>query len=212
MIFVVIAIAVLPAILHRDPAPGLTTTRARSRSLECEWHSTAVGSQRYPGEIAPERPRGEYVNRDALVCTERLMRPGLRADRDEAVLSSLDALVTDLTGAAGDLHPELAAQTWLVEAYYPSTQVSAKLSFAAKNALVARGLRVSDRTPILSAGDVDVLTRLGPEAAYPGACRRYTDNGSLHPGDTLLAVVSRDPLETTLHAGLCTDGVWTWLK
>lgn len=165
-----------------------------------------------PGEIAPERPRGEYVNRDALVCTERLMRPGLRADRDEAVLSSLDALVTDLTGAAGDLHPELAAQTWLVEAYYPSTQVSAKLSFAAKNALVARGLRVSDRTPILSAGDVDVLTRLGPEAAYPGACRRYTDNGSLHPGDTLLAVVSRDPLETTLHAGLCTDGVWTWLK
>ena len=212
MIFVLLAIAVLPAILHRDPAPGLTTTRARSRTLECEWLGTALGSQRYPGEVAPERPRGEYVNRDALVCTQRLMRPGLREARDEAILSSLEALVTDLTGAAGDLHPELTAHTWLVEAYYPNTPVSSKLTFATKNALVSRGLQVSDRTPILSAGDVEVLTRMAPEAAYPGACRRYADNGSLHPGDTLLAVVSRDPLETTLHAGLCTDGAWTWLK
>ena len=212
MIFVVIAIAVLPALLHRDPAPGLTNPRARSRALECEWLSTQMASQRYPGQIAPERPRGEYVNRDALVCTQRLMRPGLREDRDEAILASLEALVTDLTASATDLHPELRPQTWLVEAYYPSTQVSAKLSFATKNALVARGLQVSDRTPILSAEDVNVLSRMAPDAAYPGACRRYTDNGSLQPGDTLLAVVHRDPRETILHAGLCTDGVWAWLK
>lgn len=212
MIIVLVLVAVLPALIHRDPAPGLTMSRERSRTLECERVNTAVGSQRYPGEIAPTRPRGEYMDRSALVCTERLMRPGLRADRDEAILSTLGAVVTDLTAAAGDLHPELATRTWLVEVYHPSAQVSAKLAFATKNALVGRGLAVSDRTPILAAGDVDVLTRLPPEEAYAAACRRYTSNGSLGAGDTLLAVVSRDPRETILHAGLCTDGQWAWLQ
>lgn len=212
MILVVLAIAILPAVLHRDPAPGLTTPKARSRSLECERVSPEVGSQTRPGEILPERPRGEYVRRDALICTERLLRPGLREARDEAILSELDGIVTELGSAAADLHPELADHTWLVEVHHPSAQVAAKLSFATKNVLVGRGLPVSDRTPLLSAGDVDTLTRLPPDQAYAGACRRYTDNGSLHAGDTLLAVVNRDPRETILHAGLCTDGTWTWLR
>jgi hypothetical protein len=174
--------------------------------------SAEIASARYPGVIEAPRPRGDYVERSALVCAQRLMRPGLRADRDEAILSSLEPLVTELTATAGDLHPELATRTWLVEAFYPSAPVSAKLSFATKNALVEKGLQVSDRTPTLSAGDVDVLTRMPPEEAYPAACRRYEDNGSLHAGDALLAVVSRDPRETTLHAGLCTDGQWSWLR
>lgn len=206
--------ALLPTLLlgARDPAPGLTMSRARSRTLECERLTAEIGHERYPGVIQAVRPRGEYVERSALVCAERLLRPGLRADRDEAILSTLQPLVTDLTAAAGQLHPELAGRTWLVETYYPSSQVSAKLSFATKNALVDQGLHVSDRTPVLSAGDVEVLTRMPPEEAYAAACRRYGDNGSLGPGDALLAVVSRDPRETILHAGLCTDGRWAWLK
>src|SRR3712207_7590994 len=57
--------------------------------------------------------------RDALVCTERLLRPGLRDDRDEAVLSELAGLVADLTASAGELHAGLAGRTWLVEAFHP---------------------------------------------------------------------------------------------
>lgn len=212
MLLVVLGLLFLPPLVHKDPAPGLTMSRARSRTLECERMTAEVASRSYPGQVRATRPRGEYVERSALVCAERLVRPGLRTDQDAAILYALDPLVNDLTASAADLHPELADHTWLVEAFYPSGQVSAKLSFAAKNALVERGLQVSDRTPTLSAGDVDVLTRMAPQEAYPSACRRYTDNGSLRAGDALLAVVSRDPRETILHAGLCTDGQWSWLK
>lgn len=209
---VVVILVLLPFLFYPDPAPGLARSKSESRTLECERMSAETGRERHPGRIEVSAPRGDFVERSALVCAERLMRPGLRQDRDEAILSTLDALVTDLTAAAGDLHPELADRTWLVEAHYPSAPVSAKLSFAAKNALVGQGMRVSDRTPSLSAGDVDVLTRLPPEQAYAAACQRYGVNGSLREGDVLLAVVSRDPRETILHAGLCADGRWSWLK
>jgi hypothetical protein len=212
VILVLFGLLLIPALVTPDPAPGLFRSRERARSFECERMEADAAMRRYPGEVRPARPRGEYMERSALVCTQRLMRPGLRDDRDEAILSSLDPLVTELTGAAGDLHREVAGRTWLVEVYYPSAPVSAKLAFATKNALVGKGLSVSDRTPVLSAGDVDVLTRMAPEEAYPAACRRYADNGSLGADDVLLAVVSRDPRETTLHAGLCTDGRWAWLR
>lgn len=212
MIIVILGLLFLPSLLHEDPAPSLTMSRDRSRTLQCERVSAAVARQRYPGEVPASRPRGEFLERSALVCTQRLMRPGLRADQDEAILSSLASLVEDLTPSATDLHPELATRTWLVEAFYPSSSVSAKISFAAKNALVQEGLLVSDRVPTLSAGDLDVLLRMPPEEAYPAACRRYADNGSLRADDALLAVVSRDRRETILHAGLCADGQWSWLK
>lgn len=209
---VVLALMILPFMIHPDPAPGLLRGKRRSRNLECERMDAETGSQRYPGEIRTSPPRGDFVERSAIVCAERLTRPGLRATRDEAILSALQPLVADLTAAAGDLRPDLGDRTWLVESYYESAQVSAKLSFATKNALVDQGLTVSDRTPTLSAADVEVITRLPPTTAYEAACERYTANGSLHEGDVLLAVVSRDPRETILHAGLCTDGRWSWLK
>ena len=57
-----------------------------------------------------------------------------------------------------------------------------------------------------------VITRMAPDQAYPTACRRWFDTGSLDDGDALLAVVTRDPRETDLHAGLCASGTWTWLR
>lgn len=204
--------SITPAALAQDPAPGLFRSRDVARTYECERLDSEVATRRYPGDVPPVAPRGEFAVRDALVCNQRLLRPGLRDDRDEAVLSGLRPLVTELTASVGDLHRDLSARTWLVEVYYPSVPVSAKLSFATKNELVGQGLRVSDRTPTLSAGDLDVLTRMPPAEAYPAACRRYRDNGSLGADDVLLAVVSRDPRETTLHAGVCTDGGWAWLR
>lgn len=208
----VILIGLVMLLVNPDPVPGVFRSRDHARTLECERLDAQDAARRYPGQVEPDRPRGEFLQRSALVCTQRLMRPGLRDDRDEAILADLGPLVTDLTTGAGDIFPELSTRTWLVEAYYPSTQVAAKLAFAAKNELVARGLRVSDRAPTLNAADVDVVTRMAPQQAYPAACRRYRENGSLGAGDVLLAVVSRDPRETTLHAGLCTDGEWAWLR
>lgn len=211
MIYVFLAL-LLPVVVFRDPAAGLGMNKADSRRLECERIGVEEGRLRYPGIIDPAGKREKYLDRSVLVCTERLLRPGLRAPRDEAVLSSLQPLVAELTAGATELRPELAGRTWLVEAHYPNAPVAAKVSFATKNELVGRGLVVSDRTPVLSAGDVDALTHLGPQDAYAAACRRYLDNGSLGETDVLLAVVSRDPRETILHAGLCADGHWAWLK
>ncbi len=195
-----------------DPAPSMIRTKKQSRTLECERLTAEAGSRRHPGEIIASRPRGDFVHRRAVVCAERLAKPGLRPARDEAILADLDDRATELAAAAASLRPDLKERTWLVETYYPSAQVSSKLAFATKNALMLQGLSVSDRTPVLGAGDVGVLTRMSPDKAYPAACERYYAIGSLGEDDALLAVVSRDRRETTLHAGLCTRGQWIWLR
>ncbi len=195
-----------------DPAPGVFKSKDSARRYECERLDVEAAHRQYPGQVAAPGPRGDYVERSALVCSERLVRPGLRSDQDEAILYSLEEHTSELSQLATSLHPELESSTWLVEAYYPSTEVAAKLSFATKNALVAQGLRVSDRSPILGFDDIDVITRMPPFQAYPAACSRYFANGSLGEDDALLGLVLLDPRETLLHAGLCTGGSWTWLQ
>jgi hypothetical protein len=206
-----LSLALLACLGAIDPAPGLARTTSWSRDLDCERVTSVTGSRRYPGEIAPPRPRDD-VGSSTVVCRERLTRPGLREPRDEAILSELEVTTVGLAETAASLRPDLEDRTWLVEAYDASPPVAAKIAFASKNALMRRGLAVSDRAPILSAGDVDVLTRMSPDEAYPAACRRYFDTGSLGDADALLAVVRRDLRETTLHAGLCASGQWTWLR
>ncbi|MEL6347259.1 MAG: hypothetical protein AAFV53_29355 [Myxococcota bacterium] len=212
MIFV-ISILLVPFVFKAaNPAPGLWQSRTASRTLDCERLKAGDASREYPGEVKVSGPRGDFVERSALICRERLMRPGLRAAADEAVLRELEATVSDLATVAASLQPDLEARTWLVEAYHPSGPVSGKISFATKNALVGAGLRVSDRTPILSAKDIEVITRMPPSEAYPTACARYFATGGLGEDDALLAVVNRDPRETILHAGLCVQGRWTWVQ
>lgn len=195
-----------------DTAPGLFRTKGEVRSFDCERLDAQTGSQRYPGVIQPPRPRGDYVERSQVVCRQRIVRAGLRAPADEAILSTLEASTVDLAETVVSLRPDLEGSTWLVEAYHPSGPVAAKVAFATKNVLVGRGLTVTDRTPTLGAGDVDVITRMPPDEAYRTACRRYHDTGSLREGDALLAIVHRDRRETVLHAGLCVGGAWTWLR
>ena len=207
-----IALVLLPFLLPTDPAPSLLRTKAESRNLHCEHTTVEAASRLFPGRIEPAQPRGDYTERSVVVCREPLMRPGIRAARDEAVLSSLSARASDLALTVESLHPNLADHTWMVETYYPDGPVSAKISFATRNALVGQGLSVTDRTPILAVGDISILTKMSPDVAYPAACQRYAALGSLGEGEALLAVVSRDPRETDLHAGLCVAGQWTWLK
>ena len=190
-----------------NPAPGPNRTRTWSRNLECAWLAGQAGPRAYPGVIEPPRPRGDYIEQYTMVCRERALRLGLRDPIDEAILSTMQGTTLDLVERAANVDPALAARTWLVEVFVPSAAVAYKVSFAAKNALVGRGLSVSDRAPTLSATDVDVLVGLPATEAYPSACARY----ALDDGDVLLAMMLLDPRETSLHAGLCVDGGWMWL-
>lgn len=195
-----------------DPTPGLIVSPEQARRYDCERVTPESTQLTHPGQVLPTPSRGDMVERSAIVCRERLVRPGLRDPRDEAVLSDLEARVTELAGTARALRPDLSDRTWLVEVAWPSAQVSAKIDFAAKNALLATGASVSDRGVTLAVGDVGVLSRMAPTDAWPAACTRYAGTGSLREGDALLALVSVDPRDTALHAGLCDRGVWSWLR
>lgn len=207
-----LALGAILLVVPRDPAPGMGLSRETLRRLDCTWTDPERGSQLYPGRIVTPAPRGDFTERETVICRERLLAAGLRPARDEAILSGLEARASGLATAAAARHTELAGATWLVEVFYPSAPVSPKVAFATKNALMQQGVAVSDRVPRLGVGDIDVITRLPPEAAYPAACWRYHANGSLGADDVLLAVVSRDLRETDLHAGLCVQGNWAWLQ
>jgi hypothetical protein len=196
----------------QDPVPGPRWTRTRSRNLDCERLSSETGSQRYPGEISPARPRGGFGERETVVCRERILRAGLRSPLDEALLTDLQPTAAGLAETAAAVRPELAGATWLVEVNVPNPEVAAKVAFATKSALVEQGLSVTDRTPRLAVGDLEVITRMAPDDAYPTACVRWFATGALGPDDAILTVLSRDPRETVLHAGVCVGGQWSWLR
>lgn len=206
-----VVIALIP-FFGPDPAPSTVRSRTRADRLECERVTTEQGTRSRPGLVRPTNPRGDFVERSVVICTDLAMRPGLRSARDEAILSDLDVRASELATAAVALWPELDAKTWLVETFYPNAQVATKIAFAAKNALMEQGVQVSDRLVTLAVGDIAVLTRMSPSDAYPAACERYHALGSLRPDDVLLALVYRDPRETQLHGGLCVAGRWTWLR
>lgn len=205
-------LSLLPYLTPAAPAPGLLRSKEQSRDFSCERLSAEAGNQRRPGQVDAPRPRGDYIERSVVICQQRLMRRGLRRPGDEAILSTLRERVTTLANAAASRRPDLATHTWLVEAHYTNPQIASKLRFATQNALAADGLHVSDRSPALSVGDLNVITRMAPNDAYAVACQRYAANGSLGEDDALLAVISRDPRETILHAGICVGGEWGWLQ
>ena len=195
-----------------DPAPSMLRTKDASRNLECVRMDAQTASLSHPGDISPPGQRGDFMDRSVLLCTERLMRPGLRQPRDEAILSTLDARTREIAATARSLYPQLEGRTWMVDTHYPNTQVSSKITFSTKNALMGQGLSVTDRFPSLGAADIQILTRMPPDQAFPAACRRYHDAGIVGPEDALLTLIIRDQRETILHAGLCAQGHWAWLR
>lgn len=196
--------------LH-DPAPGVWQSKEEVRNLECARMPQTAAHERYPGVVPEPSPRtGTMVQIDALICSRRVIGLGTRAARDEVILSSLSRTVGELTQSAQAWAG--SDGTWQVEAFYPDPRVASKIAGAARTDLAGRGLRVSERVPLLAAGDLAVMRGLPAKELYPWACRRWFDLASLGPADTLLGVALLDERETQLHAGVCSQGNWRWLQ
>jgi hypothetical protein len=194
-----------------DPSPGFFQSKAAARNLDCTRLTQAQAHELHPGRV-PEPAARDIAggSTDALVCASRIMNHGERPPRDEAILSSLRQTVGAITQLASALTPEEV--TWHVDAFYPDPAVAAKIAVAARTDLAERGRRVSDRVPLLAAGDIALLGTLPPRDAYPLACARYQAHQSLGDADAFLGLMIVDPRETALHAGLCIRGAWRWLR
>ena len=194
-----------------DPRPGLFQSKAAGRNLDCRRLTQAQAHELHPGQV-PEVPARDLAggSAEALVCSTRIMLDGERPPRDEAILSSLRDTVGAITQLAGAVAPEDAI--WHVDAFYPDLAVASKIAVAARTDLAERGRRVSDRVPVLAAGDIALLGTMSPREAYPLACLRYRDHQALADQDVFLGLMIVDPRETALHAGLCVRGEWRWLR
>lgn len=204
----------LPIIAERaaDPSASLWQTKAGARNLDCTRMSQAQAHERYPGKVPERAPRALADQQvDALACTRRFIDYGERPARDEAILSSLRRSVGELTEAASALEPKKEL-TWHVDAFYPDPLVASKISVAARTELAERGRRVSDRVPVLAAGDIAVLSGLSAKDAYEVACVRYFDQKALGENEAFLGIMIVDPRETQLHAGVCVNREWRWLR
>lgn len=208
----VAASALLAGCVH-DPAPGLLTSKAETRSLECTRISQERAAELYPAEVPEPAARGVlgFGQNDALVCSRRFLNPDERPARDEAILSTLSQSTAEIAQAAlGPLGAE--DLLWHVDAFYPEAQVAMKIAVAARTELAGRGRRVSDRVPLLAAGDIVVLGRMPARNAYPLACARYFAEHSLSERDAFLGLMILDVRESQLHAGACVRGQWRWLQ
>ena len=193
-----------------DPSPGIWHGKAEGRNLDCSPLSQQRAHELHPGEIPAPLARLNNQESEALICTRRIMRNGERPDRDEVILASLRTSVGEIAEVASALgQGEL---TWHVDAFYPQPEVAGKISVAARTELAEQGRRVSDKVPVLAAGDIQVLGRMAPKDAYPLACKRYFEQHALGDDDAFLGIMLVDERETQLHAGLCLDGEWRWLR
>jgi hypothetical protein len=199
----------IAAELLADPASGMWAGKEDVRNMECVRVSQEQGHAQHPGQVPDVPARRTADQEDALLCTRRIMSHGERSARDDQILSDLGRSVGEIADAAAALAGDV---TWHVDAFYPEPRVASKIAVAARTSLAESGRRVSDRVPLLAAGDLAVLGRLPPKDAFPLACARYFAEGSLGAGDAFLALMLLDARETQLHAGLCVEGRWRWLR
>ena len=193
-----------------DPAPGLFRGKDESRNLDCTRYSQAQAHLMAPGDV-PEVPvRSMPGDSTVLICTTRFLKHTDRDPRDEAILGALRQTITELISNVTALAPK--DLTWHVDSFYPEPAVASKIAVAARIALAERGQRVSDRVPVLAAGDIAVLAHLPPKDAYRLACGRYFAEHVLAGNDAFLGLMIIDARESQLHAGICTGGRWKWLQ
>jgi hypothetical protein len=203
--------AVVLSACATDPA-SIWATRAAARSLDCRRITQAEATSRYPGVVPEPSVRGTtFSDTDAVVCERQWLNAGERPARDEAILATLSASVSELVTAANALEPNAKA-TWFVDAFYPDARVASKIAVAARVGLVERGRAVSDRVPLLAAGDVAVLGRMPVPRSFPVACARYFAEKTLADPQVFLGLMIIDSREAELHAGVCARGSWRWLR
>jgi len=193
-----------------DPIAGPWQSKEEARNLECTRLSQSQAHELYPDLVPDPPPRDTSGVTEALSCSRRFMRHGERPERDEVILSSLSQTVGEITQVASALGS--GELTWHVDAFYPEPAVAGKISVTARTQLAERGLKVSDRVPVLAAGDIAVLGRMPASKAYPLACARYFAQRVLGEQDAFLGLMMVDARETQLHAGLCMRGEWRWLR
>ena len=154
-----------------DPSSGMWAGKADARNMECVRTSQEQAHALHPGEISDAPARRTVNDEDALLCTRRIMAHGERPARDEQILSSLRKNVGELAETAAAVGGD--ELTWHVDAFYPEARVAAKIAVAARTSLAEAGRKVSDRVPLLAAGDLAVLGRLPARDAFPLASARY---------------------------------------
>lgn len=223
-----IHVGLLSLTVLAGPLTGIFRSKEDQRNMDCRRLTQAEAHQRYPGLI-PEPPARTLAGttREVVICGRRFVRLGQRRGRDEVILTRLRETTSDIVRAAIEQAEAAQAEatedreaeqepapalTWYVDAFYPSREVSAKIAVAARTELAERGERVSDRVPLLAAGDIVVLTRLPPQESYALACKRYFDEGALTEHDAFLGLMIVDAQETQLHGGVCVDGEWRWFR
>lgn len=225
-------VGVLSLVVLAGPFHTIFRTKEDQRNMDCRRITQAEAHKKYPGLIPEPPPRVlAGTTREVMICGRRFVRLGQRRDRDEVILTRLRETTSDIVRAAIEQAEEARAEeakdsvthtpeeeaepaplTWYVDAFYPSLEVSAKIAVAARTELAERGERVSDRVPLLAAGDIVVLSRLPPEESYAIACKRYFAENVLTDNDAFLGLMIVDARETQLHAGVCVGGQWRWFR
>jgi hypothetical protein len=200
-----------------DPILAGWVGRSATRDLECERLDQAEAHRRYPAEV-PVTPMklGTLVTRDAVVCRRMVVPWRDRPTRDGVLLAALGTETTQIAGAvvgalesAGDAHPRTRV---FVDAFHPDARMAQKIARASRHALAERGLMTMDLAPLVAAADVDVMADLSFEKALAVGCARLRAEGTLGDDDVLVGVALLREQETTLHAGLCRQGRWSWLR
>jgi hypothetical protein len=196
----------------QDPAQQVWLEgRQAARELDCERLSQAQAHAQRPVDVPATNERSMALVRiDAMVCKRRIVGYGERDARDESILSSLSSDVATLTQQATATVPTNAH--WYVDAFYPSPKMVQKINGAARTVMAERGQRVSSASPFLAAGDIAVVQGMSMAQALPLACQRMTTEGSLQTDDAFLALALLHPNESELHAGVCHQGQWRWLR
>lgn len=194
-----------------NPADPIFQGRRAVRNLDCTRMPQAQAHALYPGRVPEPAPRTQTLTDiDALVCKRRIIAYDERPARDELILTTLRQTTAALTQAAVALGKR--ETLWYVDAFYPDARISSRIAVAARTELVERGARVSNKVPVLAAGDLLVLRDLRVPDAFPLACTRYAAEQLLNDHEALLAITLVDDRESQLHAGVCLDGQWQWLR
>ena len=200
----------LPELIEYPADPANLST-LEQRSLDCEVGGVELARRAAPGTIDPPAARGDYFERRALVCRERLFPPGRRSPRDEAILGRLSEIAALGAGRLRAQESTRAGRRWLVEVAYPNPQVAEKISAALKVALFSRGFSTSERRPELSGEEIASLAHRRPAEILREVCQLYQRRGELKAEEGLLFATLRHLRETQLHFATCRGGSLHWL-